>query len=180
MALGLAGCGFAPLYATKSSGTNTVNDDLRTVRIVPIKDRIGQQLRNALLARITPNGEPADYRYVLAVTLGETSSDLGYRRDSFATLGNLVVSAQVSLTLGDILVMTTNTSTTVSFDYLGPRYASVAMERDAEERAITQLADDIRSRVAVAIARFKANPTDPRYRHRSGGVEPIAKPVERP
>jgi LPS-assembly lipoprotein len=181
VALGPMGCGFSPLYARggESSGAGSVNEDLSRVRIAPIKDRLGQQLRNALVQRITPKGEPSDYRYVLTITVTETASDLGYRRDNFATLGNLTVTASIALTGDGFTIMGGNSSTVASFDYIGPRYASVANERDAQERAIIQLADDIRSQVAVALARYRANPNDARYRKHES-VDYLGRPVSRP
>lgn len=165
LGLGPAGCGFSPMYAKGDGGGKAgVNTDLAGVRISPIKDRLGQKLRNALVQRITPQGEPADYHYTLLVVVTESASDLGYRRDSFATLGNLAMMATINLMGEGVGIMGGSATTVVSFDYLGPRYASVAMERDAEDRAIIQLADDIRGQVAAAIARYKANPNDSRYR----------------
>ena len=142
--------------------------DLADVRINPIRDRVGQLLRNALVQRITPKGEPGDPIYTLKIILSENAGDLGYRKDTFATLGSLTLQATVLLQASRTTLISDTASTVVTFDYLGPRYASVSMERDAEERAVTQLADDIRSRVALAIARYKANPNDIRYRRRSG------------
>lgn len=181
LALGPMGCGFSPLY-TKGGGqadSSPVSADLAAIRIQPIKDRLGQQFRNALVSRLTPRGEPGDYAYVLSVDLTSTPSDLGYRRDSFATLGLLTMTASFQLTGNGIAITGGTASTTVYFDYLGPRYASVAMERDAEERAITQLSEDVRSQVAVSIARYKANPKDPKYRQINQQGDAI-RPLERP
>ncbi|MDO8607501.1 MAG: LPS assembly lipoprotein LptE [Phaeospirillum sp.] len=181
--LGPTGCGFGPMYAKGGGDRTGISADLADIRIAPIKDRMGQKLRNALLQRITPQGEPGDYRYSLSVTLTESASDLGYRRDSFATLGNLTMSAGFSLQGDGVGILLGTAITVVSFDYLGPRYASVATERDAEDRAITQLADDIRSQVAVAITRYKADPKNARYRKSSdsGFIRPEGpdRPAER-
>jgi LPS-assembly lipoprotein len=155
LALGPAGCGFHPLYAkSEAAGESAVRGEMAQVRIGLIENRLGQQLRNALLERITPAGEPADPSYTLSVKLSESETSLGYRRDSFATLGLLIVTAAVSLGPQG-LIRGEAVTATVSFDYLGPRYASVAMERDAEERAIQQLADQISQRVGLAL---KAGP----------------------
>lgn len=167
LALGPVGCGFRPMYGVPSGAATGVDADLAAVRIEPIKDRIGQQLRNALLQRLSPRGEAADYTYSLQVKLSESVSNLGFRKDTYATVANLSMSAQVVLLREGASILGTTVSTTVYFDHLGPRYASVATERDAEERALDQLADNIRNRVAVAIQRYQANPNDERYRNRS-------------
>jgi LPS-assembly lipoprotein len=179
VALGPVGCGFSPLYARGGSGPDYITEDLSRIRISAIKNRNGQQLRNALVQRLTPKGEPGDYLYTLSVELAESASDLGYRRDNNATLGNLTMTATITLH-GEGFNVHSGTATTVaSFDYIGPRYASVAMERDAQERAIIQLADDIRGQVAVAIGRYKANPNDLRYR-RHDSVDFLGRPVKPP
>ncbi len=175
--LGPAGCGFAPMYAKSGGDKAGINTDLAAVRVMPIKDRLGQQLRNALVQRITPQGEPGDYRYTLLITLMETTADLGYRRDSFATLGNLTMTATITLQGNGVGILANSANTVVSFDYLGPRYASVATERDAEDRAISQLADDIRSQVAAAITRYKDNPNDIRY-HKLTEVDLLGRPLQ--
>ena len=164
LALGPSGCGFTPMYAKGGADKPGINADLAGVRVLPIKDRMGQKLRNSLVQRLTPQGEPGDYRYTLTVQLTEAASDMGYRRDTFATMGKLTMSAVILLSGDGVGIMSSTANTEVSFDYLGPRYASVAMERDAEDRGVTQIAEDIRSQVATAIMRYKSNPKDPKYR----------------
>lgn len=150
LAAGPVGCGFQPLYA--QGGAQADGVDLSAVRIAGIENRLGQQLRNALVEQFSPQGEPAQPRYLLLVTLQQTESSLGYRKDSFATLGSMQVRALYQLMDGDKVVASDYSSTTASFNYLGPRYASIAMERDAEERVVAQLAQDIRHRVALFLS----------------------------
>lgn len=166
-ALGPAGCGFRPMYGTLGPEDSAAGAELARIRIEPIKDRVGQQLRNGLLARLTPRGEAADYKYSLKVILSESVGNLGYRKDANATLASLTMTAQIQL-MGETGGVLSDTATSiVYFDHLGPRYASVATERDAEERALNQLADDIRNRVAAALQRYRTNPDDERYRQKS-------------
>lgn len=166
LALGPVGCGFRPLYGTPSGSAAGMEGEMAGVRIGPIKDRAGQQLRNALVQRLSPRGEAADYAYALDVRLSENVSSLGFRRDTFATVANMTITAQVRLVGERAVLMGESVTTTVYFDFLGPRYASLATERDAEERALNQLADEIRNRVAVAIQQYQANPNDERYRRK--------------
>lgn len=165
--LGPVGCGFRPMYAPPSGEAAGVDADLAQIRIGAIKDRKGQVLRNALLQRISPRGEAADYKYMLDIILTENVGSLGYRKDTLATVANMTISAQVRLSGEKASLLGDTVTTTVYFDYLGPRYASLSMERDAEDRALSQLADDIRNRVAVAIQRYRANPNDEIYRRKS-------------
>ncbi|SEH27104.1 LPS assembly lipoprotein LptE [Magnetospirillum fulvum] len=169
--LGPVGCGFRAIHATAGSTADDspVGVDLARVRVDPISNRVGQQVRNALVQRLSPRGEPADPLYNLQVELTESTTDVGYRKDGYATLGNLTLIATIRLQREGVFLLSESATTVASFDYLGPRYASVVMERDARERAATQIADDIRGRVAAAIERYQANPNDPRFRRRSKG-----------
>lgn len=172
--LGPVGCGFRAIHATagSSAADSPVGADMARVRIEPINNRVGQQVRNALVERLSPRGEPADPLYSLRIELSETTADVGYRKDGYATLGNLTLTAAIRLQRDGVSLLNESASTVASFDYLGPRYASVVMERDARERAATQIADDIRGRVAAAIERYLANPNDPRFRRRNKGWSP--------
>ncbi|MCW5774643.1 MAG: hypothetical protein KIT16_23565, partial [Rhodospirillaceae bacterium] len=67
-ALALGGCGYRPLYGDRgTSDAVNVSGELARVKIAGIADRRGQILRNYLLDRMNPAGEPADPRYVLII-----------------------------------------------------------------------------------------------------------------
>jgi LPS-assembly lipoprotein len=156
VALGPAGCGFHPMYARAGSNapTSELRDKLSSVRIDAIADREGQMLRNSLLTRLTPNGEPGAPRYELKVSLLSSEAGLGYRKDALATLGHLQVQATYTLieTTENGRSFVGQQMATAYFDYVGPRYASVAMERDAWQRAIEDLADHIATNVSMVLA----------------------------
>ena len=154
-ATGLSGCGFRPLYARGGAqgGQSSVAAEMGGVRINGIENRLGQDLRNALLTRISPTGEPASPRYILSVVLTQSEGGLGYRKDTYATMADMRLTARVILSDEDQgSSVSGSEEALVSFDYLGPRYASVAMERDAANRAVTELADRIANRVGLALA----------------------------
>jgi LPS-assembly lipoprotein len=127
------------------------------IRVMPIADRSGQELRNLLLSRLSPGGEPANYRYVLTVRLTESLGSMGFQKDASSTLGKLTTSAQ--FTLSDVgseqpVGLSGSLVSESSFDYEGPRYGSVAMERDARTRVLTDLADRISNQVGGMLARL--------------------------
>ena len=64
LALGPTGCGFRPMYGVPSGPASSVDANLAAIRVGPIKDRIGQQLRNALVQRLFT--EDANVRNVKA------------------------------------------------------------------------------------------------------------------
>ncbi|HIC81378.1 MAG TPA: hypothetical protein EYH07_15375 [Kiloniellaceae bacterium] len=148
--LPLAGCGFQPLYAENDAG-QTVASELAAIRIEPLRDRVGQQMHNFLRDRLNPNGQPVSPNYQLRLRLAEQLSELGVRRDETATRANLKLTADFFLLeagSGRELLIGRSTSTT-SYDILENPFASTISERDARERALREVADDIQTRLAV-------------------------------
>jgi hypothetical protein len=82
----LAGCGFRPLYGTPQYD---ILPELAAIQVSPIADRIGQQLRNMLYDRLTPDGEPKRPRYTLRVRVTTTKKSLGIQEDETVTRANL-------------------------------------------------------------------------------------------
>ncbi len=163
--LGLAGCGFRPLYnqptGNDPSGGYNVQADLATIYILPIKDRIGQQLRNLLLTRLNPKGSPAEPAYDLRIGLSESVQQLGIKKSSFATRANLRISASYNLvaakgtvdTGGDITVLPTGTVLAISsYDISTYEFTTLTARKDARARAVREIADDLRTRFAVYFA----------------------------
>lgn len=150
--LGLAGCGFQPLYGQpQQQAQASVATELAAVRIDPLRDRVGQQMHNLLRDRLNPNGQPLAPGYRLRVELSETLRELGVRRDETATRANLRMQARFSLldySGGQALFSGQSTSTT-SYDILEDPFATTVSESDARERALRELADDIQNRLAL-------------------------------
>jgi len=158
----LAGCGFQPLYNQPSADGDgaryNVQSDLETINIKPIKDRIGQQLRNLLLTRLNPSGEPANPAYALRITLSESVQHLGIRKTSFATRANLLITATYSLghaadpsadaNLAETLA-NGSVSATSSYDISTYEFTTLTARKDARKRAVREIADDLRTRLAV-------------------------------
>lgn len=158
VALGPVGCGFQPLYG-RSQQSSPAAAELAGVRVLGIEDRLGQQLRNALIDRLTPGGEPGAPSYHLRVKVDEQIEGLTASQSGHATLARLFVNATYVLSRAEAeggAVATGSARSMVSFRMLGPRYGSVATERDAEERAVSDLAEDIRSQLAAKLVGAKA------------------------
>ena len=150
----LIGCGFRPLHS-KNSGASAVV--LAEIRVAPIADRIGQQLHNLLLDKLTPLGPPAAPRYVLRVKLNESLQNLAVRKDDVATRANLVLRASFSLVRADSdTTLLTNTAISAnSYNILRDEFATLSAENDARARAVRELSDAIRTRVAIYLSREK-------------------------
>ncbi|WP_422369319.1 LPS assembly lipoprotein LptE [Pelagibius sp.] len=151
--LPLAACGFTPLYAEGDSSLSAAAE-MATVRIEPLRDRVGQQMHNFLRDRLNPNGQPVAPSYQLRLQITESLSELGVRRDETATRANLRLTTDFTLSdtgSGEQLLNGRSTSTT-SYDILENPFATTISERDARERALREVADDIQTRLAVYFA----------------------------
>jgi len=158
LALGPVGCGFQPMYAKPDpQNASPVVAELASIRVLGIEDRQGQVLRNALVNRMNPLGEPGRTNYTLAVKLTQSQENLAERSDGKASLGRLFINATFILsdTQKDATVFSGSSRSVVSYRLLGPTYGSTAVERDAEKRALSDLAEDIRSQVATYFANGK-------------------------
>lgn len=150
----LAGCGFRPLYGTASEDAS-VTALLSQVRIATIPDRTGQKLRNLLLDRINPQGQPARPRYHLKVEVKVTRTDLGIERDETATRALLVLTATYTLQDQDrkSVLVQGSTQSTNSFNIVASDFATASGETDAIERAAREVSDDIKTRLALYFTR---------------------------
>ncbi len=148
----LAGCGFRPLHSQNSGGSAA---HLAEIRITPIADRIGQQIHNLLLDKLNPMGPPATARYVLTVTVSESLQNLAVRKDELATRANLVIRANFSLARprdGSTL-MTASAVSANSYNILRSDFGTLTAEKDARARAVREISDQIKTRIAIYLSR---------------------------
>lgn len=163
VALAVGGCGYRPLYGEQSAvGGAPVRGQLSQVKIAHIADRRGQLLRNYLLDRMNPGGEPASPRFLLSVTTSETRRITDTRADGTATRADLVVIARFNLrdAASDAVVLIANSEGVATFNLLTARFASVVSEDEARRRAVELLADQIALQVALFLNRRPTAPGD--------------------
>lgn len=156
LALGPVGCGFQPMYARNGQqAAAPVAAELAGIRVAGIEDRSGQMLRNALVSRMTPLGEPGRPTYTLEVDLSQYQENLAERSDGKATLGRTFVTANFRLIDygSEKPVFASTSRSVVSYRLLGPTYGSTAVERDAEKRALGDMAEDIRAQISAFLAK---------------------------
>jgi LPS-assembly lipoprotein len=156
-ALAASGCGYRPVYGEQAAATvgDGARANLASVKVLGIADRRGQLLRNYLLDRMTPRGEPAAPRYVLAVTTSESTRTTDSRPDGTATRADIIVVARYNLrdATTDLLVFSERSEAIATFNLLTARFASVASEDEARRRAVEQLADQISVQVSLFLNR---------------------------
>ena len=152
LALGLVcgACGFRPLYG-ESGGTAAVQTNLQDVLVDTIPDRLGQRLRQDIVERINPKGEPALGRFHLHVKLAEAQDGEGIRSDLTFARVNYRLFAEWQLrdeTSGTVIATGTSRAFT-SYNVGANPFATVTAETDGRNRAASEVADDIRMRLAI-------------------------------
>lgn len=150
----LPACGFEPLYGRSGEDRRSTVDDLATVRVVPLKDRAGQQLHNLLLTRLNPKGQPTAPAYLLNIDLTRTTREVGIRKDETATRANLVLTASYALKPvdRDTVVLRGELRSFNSYNILESQFPSYVSENDALKRGLRELSDDLRIRLAAFFA----------------------------
>ena len=160
--LALAGCGWQPLYGQVSDGNGgmeggNAGPQLASVHILPVADRVGQHLYNALRDRMNPGGLPSDPHYDLVIQLSERTTHVLVQPDQTATRVDLTLDASYALyERGKSKAVFNGTSrATTAYDQLNDEFATIQSRDDAHKRGAQTLAEDITTQVAV----FLAQPT---------------------
>jgi LPS-assembly lipoprotein len=145
----LAGCGFHPLYAKREQAID--EPAIAAIKVLPIKDRIGQMLEFSLREALNPRGTAIEPRFQLSVALTVTRVDLGIQRDASSTRGRVDVLASFRLldAKDGTIIYTSRTQSTSAFNILDDAYAAEVAEEDARARTVRDISDEIRSRLAL-------------------------------
>lgn len=151
----VAGCGFRPLYAPPSedvSGRGVYAfDEFRHVVVDSIPDRDGQYFRNKLVRLIQPSGRGGEAKYILKVVLDDSTENLSVQRSAVATRANLRVTGQFVLTeLKEGAEPFSGTARSSSgYNLFQSEFQTLMAEKGARERALDDLAQQIRIRLAA-------------------------------
>lgn len=153
LGLSVSACGFTPMYGSRGVNTSeTVVAALSQIDVRPIAERRGMVLRQQLAEKLQPGGATSN-KYDLQVRLAARTQELGVRKDSTTSRANLILTANFVLWDGTKRLMRDRVRATVSYNILDDQYATIASERDAEARALKQVSDEIRTRLAVHFQR---------------------------
>jgi LPS-assembly lipoprotein len=151
-ALGLSGC-IEPMYGPLSSNPDLANQ-LASIDVTPIPDRMGHYVRNELIFDLNGTGASFSPRYRLDVKLSEqVRTPIVDTVTGRATSASVIIKADYKLvTVPDGTLVTEGSSTALaSYDRFSNRLANVRAARDGEIRDARVLADMIRTRLAVAL-----------------------------
>ena len=145
----LSSCGWTPLYADIDTGA--ADDELRSIKVETIPERIGQRLALGLRQSLNPQGVETPKRYSLRTVLSVTRADTGIQSTGLGSRGRLDVSA--TFTLSDLRTNTLVLNNTIhvadSFDIVASGYSSVVAEEDARNRAVEELRRDMLTKLTL-------------------------------
>nr|WP_246513430.1 LPS assembly lipoprotein LptE [Azospirillum picis] len=150
----MSGCGFQPLYGEKGVGTAAA-EKLNDIDISPIPDREGQKLRNLLIDKFYTSGRPGNPRYRLDVSVSAVEQKLALQKDATAVRAQLLVNAPyrlIEVGSGKV-VFQSNSRSMISYNTLEQHYAAIVTMENAYDRALTDISNDITTRVAMYMGR---------------------------
>ncbi|HTV33806.1 MAG TPA: LPS assembly lipoprotein LptE [Methylocella sp.] len=153
LGLVLSGC-VRPLYG-QFSEYGDVADELRTIAVDPIPNRIGHYLGNDLIFALNGTGSQVTPKYHLSVVLNEgVQVPLIDTVTGYPTAANVVTTADYKLVpVGASEPITKGKVTTAdSYDRTSQRFTNLRAARDAEIRAAETLADQIRTQLAAYLS----------------------------
>ncbi|MEC3860881.1 LPS assembly lipoprotein LptE [Mesobacterium sp. TK19101] len=135
---GLSGCGFAPAYGPQGGAQRLQ----RQVALNVPTDRNGYLLNRRLEERL---GRAEAAAYDLTVTVTTDRQGLGSTQDGRTTRFHLLGNARMVLRAagGDQVLFEGATSAFTAYSTTGSTVATLAAERDASERLMVILADQI-------------------------------------
>lgn len=157
VAAGVAGCQVQPLYApevTVGGQQGGVNEALRSVRFGGVGGTLGNELTFGLYG----GKDPLPARYFLNVIYTEQSTDLGVQQFSNVPAEN-IVRGLATFTLTDLKtnepILQGTSFASASYDIGSQSFSNLRAQRDAASREQKAIAQDIRTRVAAALAGHK-------------------------
>jgi LPS-assembly lipoprotein len=163
--LALAGCRVQPLYGTVNPvgpvDSYQATQDLQAIDVLPIPDRLGQQFYNALRNELVPAGLPAAPAYALDVSVSESVGSQVLRTDATATRALIVLTASYRLSLAgeDTELFSDAAQALTAYNIGDAEYAVRRAERDARARAVKELANRMRARIASWFVEARADGT---------------------
>jgi LPS-assembly lipoprotein len=158
VALGASGCGWKPLYGTRTpigtpTGSPGIDQQLASVRIDPIADRLGQQLHNQLRDGMNPLGQPVAATHHLSVQLAVRTYGALTRTDLSATRRNVEITAFYKLVDNSgKLVLQDSSQTVTGYDEFDDPLNDITANESAQARSTIQLAQMIKTRLAAYFA----------------------------
>jgi LPS-assembly lipoprotein len=152
--LGLAGCGFQPLYGGSTVGGARLPELMKTVDVTPVPGRVGQKLRNELIFENTGGGYAAPTRFRLDIIVKESVTDQLVQITGDAT--SQVYELQASFKLVNVangkVMLQGNAMSRAPYNRYQEIFANVRARYDAENRAARTVAESIKTQLAAYLS----------------------------
>ncbi|HEX2582193.1 MAG TPA: LPS assembly lipoprotein LptE [Dongiaceae bacterium] len=151
----LSGCGLHPLYGghTVDAAGVAASDRLQQVKIDPIDDRLGQEFHNRLRDAFNPYGQPGQPLYHLSIALSEIRRATSALINLESTREDLILTATFVLKdIKDKSLLASSAQSQVSYNVFQDPYNDLITRRDAHLRAVNQLTEQVRNRIALFFA----------------------------
>lgn len=148
----LASCGFEPLYGThQNASAGGGNSPLSAVAIDPIDGLVGQQFKAALEDRFNPTGAPTPSLYGLTVNVKATKTPTVIEPDGTISRYNLLLDSNYTLyrKADGAKLRSDHVRRTTSYNLSDADFSDFISENDAMRRALTELSEDYRLRLAA-------------------------------
>ncbi len=167
-----ASCGFEPLYVERTSSSQwyyngqfdtSIKDQMASVKIDLIQDRIGQLIRNDLLDKLTPKGEPKQPKYILSVTkINKQEIDQALRNDITATRKKVIYKVTYVLKNAEHKTLINGNSVAYTgYDILRDPYSTTFAQKKIEKNAAKIIANDISLRLGAYFHSLETNRGNP-------------------
>ncbi|MBN8997867.1 MAG: hypothetical protein J0H54_00350 [Rhizobiales bacterium] len=151
-----AGCTVRPVYMATKSGPGAHSDvDLSAVTVTEVSGRVAQQVRNNLLTAFSGGRATPAAKYVLGLEVETSEERLGFTKDETAPSYQVTVRVGFELksVADDHIVLRSISLGSASYDRSNQNFANERARIDAENRAAEAVADEIRLRLALALAK---------------------------
>lgn len=150
----LGACGFRPLLS-QAEADGSVQRELAAVDISGLGGRLGQQLRIALEDNLDPASSGTPPLYDLDIRLSSTNSAFAIQLDNTISRYNLTLTAGFVLrrNLDQNVLYRSSVQRVASYNQRRAPFATLTAQQDAERRAAEEIADDIRTLLALHFQR---------------------------
>ncbi len=153
-ALVLSSCTIQPLNSTKPN-TALAPTALSNIEILNVSNRVGQQVRNQLIFALNGGKEPVGAAHSLKLIVVARKATISVVTSTKApTAAQVTVSAIYTLKQkSDGEIIATGTRQAIaSYDRTNQSFANQRAERDAEDRAANEVAEQLRLLIAATLA----------------------------
>lgn len=168
----ISGCGFEPLYVEKKSDSEWyydnefdtgIKEEMASVKVELIQDRIGQLIRNDLLDKLTPKGMPKSPKYFLKVTnVSKTEIDQALRNDITATRKKVIYTVNYVLKNKEHeQILSGSSDAYLGYDILRDPYSTTFAQKKNEKNAAKIIANDISLRLGAYFHSKQTNRGNP-------------------